>query len=111
MEPTNGVETVKTYGEVTNGVSYPLPQELAVEEVSDNFSHDGRFVQYCINGIIFEVTAKYKSLAILTGRGAFGIAWYVISYNIFFNFRIVSFFSNNFELLSCRRLLNGYFFL
>ncbi|KAG2258679.1 hypothetical protein Bca52824_077973 [Brassica carinata] len=38
-----------------------------------NISHDGRYIQYNFSGNIFEVTAKYKPLIMLLGRGGGGI--------------------------------------
>ncbi|KAF8051395.1 hypothetical protein N665_1735s0014 [Sinapis alba] len=46
---------------------------LAAENVPENLSHDGKYVQYNISGNIFQVLAKYKPPIMVLGRGAYGI--------------------------------------
>lgn len=71
MEPPNDAEPGKTdAGATTDLQPHPPPQNSYM-----NLSHDGRYRQYNLSGTIFEVTAKYKPLIMLLGRGAWGIVW------------------------------------
>ncbi|KAL0714795.1 hypothetical protein Bca4012_021774 [Brassica carinata] len=69
MEPSNNAEPVKTDGGATTDLQpHPPPENIYM-----NLSHDGRYIQYNFDSNIFEVTAKYKPLIMLLGRGACGI--------------------------------------
>ncbi|CAN7062155.1 hypothetical protein Bca4012_095698 [Brassica carinata] len=75
MEPPNDAEPGKTdAGATTDLQPHPPPQNSYM-----NLSHDGRYRQYNLSGTIFEVTAKYKPLIMLLGRGAWGIVWSAIN--------------------------------
>lgn len=71
MEPSNDVKPVKTGGGATTDLQLRPPPEV----IYMNLSHDGRYIQYNFAGNILEVTAKYKPLIMLLGRGACGIVW------------------------------------
>ncbi|CAF2113015.1 unnamed protein product [Brassica napus] len=69
MEPPNDAEPVENDG----GATTDLQQHPPPENICMNISHDGRYIQYNFSGNIFEVTAKYKPLIMLLGRGGGGI--------------------------------------
>ncbi|KAL0866941.1 hypothetical protein Bca101_046059 [Brassica carinata] len=75
MEPTNYAhETVETNARATTDAQlYPSPEVLAVENITANPSHDGRYIQYNIRDNIFELTAKYKPPIMPIGSGAYGL--------------------------------------
>ncbi|WZZ82273.1 hypothetical protein YC2023_102845 [Brassica napus] len=69
MKPPNDAEPVETDGGATTDLQpHPPPENICM-----NISHDGRYIQYNFSGNIFEVTAKYKPLIMLLGRGGGGI--------------------------------------
>ncbi|KAG2258680.1 hypothetical protein Bca52824_077974 [Brassica carinata] len=71
MKPPNDAEPVETDGGATTDLQpHPPPENICM-----NISHDGRYIQYNFSGNIFEVTAKYKPLIMLLGRGGGGIVW------------------------------------
>ncbi|CAF2048662.1 mitogen-activated protein kinase homolog MMK1-like [Brassica napus] len=75
MEPPNDAEPGKTdAGATTDLQPHPPPQNSYM-----NPSHGGRYIQYNLSGTIFEVTAKYKPLIMLLGKGASGIVWSAIN--------------------------------
>ncbi|KAG2325495.1 hypothetical protein Bca52824_008223 [Brassica carinata] len=75
MKPTNYAhETVETNARATTDAQlYPSPEVLAVENITANPSHDGRYIQYNIRDDIFELTAKYKPPIMPIGSGAYGL--------------------------------------
>ncbi|CAN6836989.1 BnaC04g22730D [Brassica napus] len=78
MEPTNDAHvTVETNARATTGAKmYPSPEVLAVEIITANPTHDGRYIQYNIREKMFELTAKYKPPIMPIGSGAYGLVCY-----------------------------------
>ncbi|CAH2063497.1 unnamed protein product [Thlaspi arvense] len=72
MEPVKDAETTV---ETQDGAAADVllsPEMGALEHVSSNPSHGGRYMQYNLSGHIFEVPAKYKPPIMALGNGSYG---------------------------------------